>query len=112
MRPSVIDPIMIPEFPENRENNREFFGFLSPAFYPFLIECVKYFIIKLQTVEPFHGCDFGARKSTDEWKAESRLLERCLGDSIAVLDGREGSVGGSGAAAALNVHVPRVPVRR
>jgi hypothetical protein len=32
MRPSAIDPTMKPEFPENRENNREF----SKIFEPFL----------------------------------------------------------------------------
>jgi hypothetical protein len=45
--PSGADPTMTPEFPENSENNREFFGIFGPVFDPPFVEHIKYFTIKL-----------------------------------------------------------------
>jgi len=38
---------MIPEFPENRKNNREFFGIFGPVFTYLSSKITKYIIIKL-----------------------------------------------------------------
>jgi hypothetical protein len=49
MGPSGVDLTMIPEFPENRENNgrREFFRIFGPVFDLPFVEYIKYFAIKL-----------------------------------------------------------------
>jgi hypothetical protein len=47
MGPSGAAPTVIPEFPENRENNREFLRIFGPAFELPFVEHDKYFIIKL-----------------------------------------------------------------
>jgi hypothetical protein len=58
--PSAAEPTMIPDFPENRQNNREFFKIFGSVLTLPFVEYTKQFTTKLQSRRGIRNRDFSA----------------------------------------------------